>query len=218
MVRRNYEALVSGDGACAGCGEKSILRAVASVTEAYMRPLYHQKADRLRAQGRRVWKRKALAKLAGAQGAQRRGVRSCSARPFAHVIMGLGGENDEDTAKRIADYEAKHGPITDEQIIGGHGRGAAAGRLQSQGPAGHRWPPRQRHVRDDDGREHRLQHGLWLDAAVESASVSVDEFALPGRRDDLVAAWPNRVILNHARRSRRARTARATRCSTGRRT
>ena len=25
MVRRNYDALVSGDGACAGCGEKSIL-------------------------------------------------------------------------------------------------------------------------------------------------------------------------------------------------
>ncbi len=48
MVRRNYEALVSGDGACAGCGEKSILRAAASVTEAYMRPLYHKKADRLR--------------------------------------------------------------------------------------------------------------------------------------------------------------------------
>src|SRR5207253_8735725 len=48
MVRRNYEALVSGDGACAGCGEKSILRAAASVTEAYMRPLYHAKADRLR--------------------------------------------------------------------------------------------------------------------------------------------------------------------------
>src|SRR5688500_10922481 len=48
MVRRNYEALVSGDGACAGCGEKSILRAAASVTEAYMRPLYHSKAARLR--------------------------------------------------------------------------------------------------------------------------------------------------------------------------
>ena len=52
MVRRNYEALVSGDGACAGCGEKSILRACASVTEAYMRPLYHAKADRLTRQGR----------------------------------------------------------------------------------------------------------------------------------------------------------------------
>ena len=39
MVRRNYDALVSGDGACAGCGEKSVLRAMAAVTEAYMRPL-----------------------------------------------------------------------------------------------------------------------------------------------------------------------------------
>src|SRR6185437_10591856 len=48
MVRRNYEALVSGDGACAGCGEKSVLRAITSVTEAYMRPLYHKKAERLR--------------------------------------------------------------------------------------------------------------------------------------------------------------------------
>ena len=28
MVRRNYDALVSGDGACAGCGEKSVLRAI----------------------------------------------------------------------------------------------------------------------------------------------------------------------------------------------
>src|SRR4029078_6807668 len=49
MVRRNYDALVSGDGACAGCGEKSILKAITSVTEAYMRPLFHAKADRFRA-------------------------------------------------------------------------------------------------------------------------------------------------------------------------
>src|SRR5262249_7482651 len=49
MVRRNYDALLPGDGACAGCGEKSILRACTSVTESYMRPLYHAKADRLRA-------------------------------------------------------------------------------------------------------------------------------------------------------------------------
>jgi pyruvate-ferredoxin/flavodoxin oxidoreductase len=48
MVRRNYDALVSGDGACAGCGEKSVLKAITSVTEAYMRPLYHAKAARLR--------------------------------------------------------------------------------------------------------------------------------------------------------------------------
>jgi pyruvate-ferredoxin/flavodoxin oxidoreductase len=46
MVRSNYDALVSGDGACAGCGEKSVLRAIAAVTEAYMRPVYHAKSDR----------------------------------------------------------------------------------------------------------------------------------------------------------------------------
>ena len=48
MVRRNYDALVSGDGACAGCGEKSVLRAVAGVTEAYLRPIFHEKAAGLR--------------------------------------------------------------------------------------------------------------------------------------------------------------------------
>ena len=117
MVRRNYEALVSGDGACAGCGEKSILRAVASTTEAYMRPLYHKKADRLRAKAERLEKEGAqkLAALKARDEAEYQMFRTT----FAHVVIGLGGENDKDTAKRIADYEAKHGAITDEQLIGG---------------------------------------------------------------------------------------------------
>ena len=38
-------------------------------------------------------------------------------KAVAHIIMGLGGEDDDDTAKRIADYEAKHGALTDEQIV-----------------------------------------------------------------------------------------------------
>ena len=117
MVRRNYEALVSGDGACAGCGEKSILRASASVTEAYMRPLYHQKADRLRAKAARLEQEG----LAGLEALKLRN--ETEYRRFrlamAHVIMGLGGENDSDTAVRIADYEAGHGPISDEQVISG---------------------------------------------------------------------------------------------------
>ena len=117
MVRRNYEALVSGDGACAGCGEKSILRAVASTTEAYMRPLYHKKADRLRAKADRLTQEGAqkLAALKARDEAEYELFR----KTFAHVIIGLGGENDDDTAKRIADYEAKHGAISDEQLIGG---------------------------------------------------------------------------------------------------
>ncbi len=113
MVRRNYEALVSGDGACAGCGEKSILRAAASVTEAYMRPLYHQKADRLRAKADRC-EHHGLPKLRALK--QRSETEyQLFRRAVAHIIMGLGGESAEDTSKRIA----QHGPISDEEIIQG---------------------------------------------------------------------------------------------------
>ncbi|MBX3750215.1 MAG: 2-oxoacid:acceptor oxidoreductase family protein [Opitutaceae bacterium] len=117
MVRRNYEALVSGDGACAGCGEKSVLRAAASVTEAYMRPIYHRKADRLRAKAARLQK-EGVVKLAALK------ARSASEyqlfrKTYAHVIVGLGGENEADTAARIAAHETQHGPITDAQLIGG---------------------------------------------------------------------------------------------------
>jgi pyruvate-ferredoxin/flavodoxin oxidoreductase len=117
MVRRNYEALVSGDGACAGCGEKSILRAAASVTEAYMRPIYHRKADRLRAKADRLEQEGTL-RLAAAR-ARLASEYDLFRRTYAHAVMGLGGENDEDTTRRIADYEAKHGALTDEQLVGG---------------------------------------------------------------------------------------------------
>jgi len=113
MVRRNYEALVSGDGACAGCGEKSILRAVASVTEAYMRPMYHRKADRLRAKADQLEKEGIgrLEALKGRDEAQYERYR----RAVAHLIMGLGGENEEDTTRRIEGY----GDISDEELVQG---------------------------------------------------------------------------------------------------
>ena len=117
MVRRNYEALVSGDGACAGCGEKSVLRSVASVTEAYMRPLYHRKADRLSAKADRLERDGAarLAALKETDAADYARFRTA----FIHIVMGLGGESDKDTAARIAAYEALHGAISDGQVIGG---------------------------------------------------------------------------------------------------
>lgn len=117
MVRRNYEALVSGDGACAGCGEKSILHAVASVTEAVMRPLYHKKAERLRAKAACLEKEGAE-KLTTMKAFSPDGY-ALLRKTFAHVIMGLGGEDEADTAERIADHEAGHGPITDEMIVRG---------------------------------------------------------------------------------------------------
>jgi len=111
MVRRNYEALVAGDGACAGCGEKSILRGLASCTEAYMRPLYHAKADRLN-------EKVALLNEKGVELLAQLKARSeeeyaLFKRSVAHIVMGLGGEDDADTDARLAE----NGIISDEDII-----------------------------------------------------------------------------------------------------
>jgi pyruvate-ferredoxin/flavodoxin oxidoreductase len=112
MVRRNYDALVSGDGACAGCGEKSILRAVAAVTEAYMRPIYHAKADRLRATADRL-DRIGVQRLDELE-ARSPDEHALFRQAVAHLLMGLGGEDDKDTKARMA----VHGPITNADIVG----------------------------------------------------------------------------------------------------
>jgi pyruvate-ferredoxin/flavodoxin oxidoreductase len=111
MVRKNYDALVSGDGACAGCGEKSILHSIASVTEAFMRPIYHAKADRLRAKADRLGEMGVdrLRNLAERSPEER----ALFERAVAHFLMGLGGEDDEDTRARLA----ARGPLTDADIV-----------------------------------------------------------------------------------------------------
>src|SRR5262245_568600 len=111
MVRRNYDALVSGDGACAGCGEKSILRAIAAVTEAYMRPVFHAKADRLRATADRL-DAIGVEKLAALRERSPQEYELFS-QAVAHLLMGLGGEDDKDTKARIA----AAGPISDQDLV-----------------------------------------------------------------------------------------------------
>jgi pyruvate-ferredoxin/flavodoxin oxidoreductase len=115
MVRTNYDALVSGDGACAGCGEKSVLRSIAAVTEAYMRPVYHAKSDRFVAKAGELEKNGVarLAALAQSSPAEYALLRQA----ISHLILGLGGEDVEDTKSRIAAYEAANGPITDAQLV-----------------------------------------------------------------------------------------------------
>lgn len=115
MVRSNYDALVAGDGACAGCGEKSVLRAIAAVTEAYMRPVFHRKSDRLIAKAGELEKNgpARLAALAQRNPAEY----ALLKQSVAHLILGLGGENEKDTQSRIAAHEAANGPITDLQIV-----------------------------------------------------------------------------------------------------
>jgi pyruvate-ferredoxin/flavodoxin oxidoreductase len=111
MVRRNYDALVSGDGACAGCGEKSVLRAIAAVTEAYMRPIYHAKADRLHAKALELG-RVGEQRLAAIQ--QRSPEEHALLRQaIAHLLMGLGGEDEADTKARIA----AAGSISDHDLV-----------------------------------------------------------------------------------------------------
>jgi pyruvate-ferredoxin/flavodoxin oxidoreductase len=115
MVRTNYDALVSGDGACAGCGEKSVLRSIAAVTEAYMRPVYHAKSDRFLAKAGELEKVGVarLAKLQATSPAEYALLRQA----IAHLVLGLGGEDEPDTLARIAAYEAANGLLTDAQLV-----------------------------------------------------------------------------------------------------
>ena len=115
MVRTNYDALVAGDGACAGCGEKSVLRSIAAVTEAYMRPVYHAKSDRFVAKAGELEKN-GVARLAVLK-ARNLKEYDLLRQAIAHLILGLGGEDVKDTKARIADYEKKHGPISDAELI-----------------------------------------------------------------------------------------------------
>ena len=110
MVRSYYDALVSGDGACAGCGEKSILRAIATLTEALMRPRFHQKAAR---------------QLEKAEALERKGVKLLEklkqqdpqtyeilTRTVAHVIMHMGREKGEQVMAVMQERQVK-----DEQLV-----------------------------------------------------------------------------------------------------
>ncbi|MGH9593339.1 MAG: 2-oxoacid:acceptor oxidoreductase family protein, partial [Bryobacteraceae bacterium] len=91
MVRTNYDALVSGDGACAGCGEKSVLRSIAAVTEAYMRPVYHTKSDRFVTKAGELEK-SGVAKLASLKESNPEEYARVR-QAIAHLVMGLGGED-----------------------------------------------------------------------------------------------------------------------------
>jgi len=79
--------------------------------------MYHRKADRLQGKVVRLEK-EGLAKL---QALKQRDETEYNLfrRAVIHTIMGMGGENDGDTAERIAGYEAEHGAVTDEQIVNG---------------------------------------------------------------------------------------------------
>jgi len=115
MVRSNYDALVAGDGACAGCGEKSVLRSITAVTEAYMRPVYHKKSDRFVEKAGQLEKT-GVARLEALKAANAEAYATVR-QAVAHLILGLGGEDTTDTKARIAAHEEKNGSISDAQLV-----------------------------------------------------------------------------------------------------
>src|SRR5688572_22136448 len=115
MVRRNYEALVSGDGACAGCGEKSVLRALASTTEALLRPIFHKKAERLRQKAAELQQHgearlQALRQRAPAE-------HELFVRAVASILMGLGGEDERDSKARPLAHTGGKGLPGDAEVV-----------------------------------------------------------------------------------------------------
>jgi pyruvate-ferredoxin/flavodoxin oxidoreductase len=88
-----------------------VLKAITSVTEAYMRPLYHAKAERFRAKASDLEK-VGVQKLAELK-ARNEQEYALLRQAIAHLVMGLGGEDEKDTKARIA----AHGEITDGDLV-----------------------------------------------------------------------------------------------------
>jgi pyruvate-ferredoxin/flavodoxin oxidoreductase len=198
MVRRNYEALVSGDGACAGCGEKSVLRAVASVTESYMRPMYHRKAERLLGKATQL-ENLGLEKLQALKARDEASYKMLR-KTVIHAVMNLGGENDADTEKRVAAYEAKHGAITDRHIVD------ALAAVMRQDAFNHR------DLQSVDGRQANGMSVMFMGAStgcntVYGSTPPSNPHPYPWMnslfQDGATISWllGESLILNHARRS-----------------
>ena len=192
MVRRNYDALVSGDGACAGLrreehpqghhvGHRS-LHAAALPREGRSVP----------GEGRRARPRR-RAEAGGAEGAEPGGVRALPPGRRAPAD-GAWRRGRQGHARRAS---PAHGPISDQDIIDAITAVMRQEAFNHKNLQADRRPARQRHVGDGDGGAHRLQHRLRLDAVEQPASVSLDELALPGRHHRRLA--PRRELHRRSR-------------------
>ena len=99
MMQSKYNALVSGDGACAGCGEKSVLRSIATLTETLMRPIFHAKAERLNKKATQL----EMVGIEALQEIKNKNEDSYNAfrKTILHLILHCGGEDSADTELNI---------------------------------------------------------------------------------------------------------------------
>ncbi|MFA5878672.1 MAG: 2-oxoacid:acceptor oxidoreductase family protein [Candidatus Margulisiibacteriota bacterium] len=115
MQQSKYKALVSGDGACAGCGEKSILHNVITMTESYMRPIFHRKADRLLDKAKTL-KEQGVQKLNQLEKSHPESYEFFK-RTILHSLFKLGGENITDSLKRIAGFTGNNQDLVNAIIM-----------------------------------------------------------------------------------------------------
>ncbi len=101
MLQSKYNALLSGDGACAGCGEKSVLRSVATLTETLMRPIFHRKAARVQGKAKRIAE-EGMQKLQALKVADEAKY-LLYRRTILHLLMGFGTEMTSETERVIAE-------------------------------------------------------------------------------------------------------------------
>ncbi|HMT28013.1 MAG TPA: 2-oxoacid:acceptor oxidoreductase family protein, partial [Bacteroidia bacterium] len=101
MLQSKYNSLVSGDGACAGCGEKSILRSVATLTETLMRPIFHRKAERLNVKA--VQLEKEGLKIFQELRLKDEKMYQLFRNSVLHLIMGFGTEESKETDRNISE-------------------------------------------------------------------------------------------------------------------
>ncbi len=100
MRQSKYNSLVSGDGACAGCGEKSVLRSVATLTETLMRPIFKTKSKRLRSKALDL-RKNGLNVLESLRISDPKS-HELFRKTILHLLMGFGRENSEATIQNIA--------------------------------------------------------------------------------------------------------------------
>ncbi|MCO4780736.1 MAG: 2-oxoacid:acceptor oxidoreductase family protein [Candidatus Cloacimonetes bacterium] len=101
MQRSKYAAFQGGDGACAGCGEKAVLRSIATVTEAYMRPVFHRKAERLNEKAKSL--REHGLSLLNDLKASKEETYNVLRRSILHLVMAYGEADAKKTEQRISE-------------------------------------------------------------------------------------------------------------------
>ncbi len=99
MIQSKYNAFAAGDGACAGCGEKTVLRSVATLTETLMDPIFNAKAERLNIKAAKLKKygKNKLKELKKQDPESHGHLRNT----ILHTLMGFGGTDSKDTDNNI---------------------------------------------------------------------------------------------------------------------